>query len=254
MQLKGERMSQLHGSGTSEAGHKYQENEDCFVASDKLGLYAVCDGAGGPEAGEFASKIAVGAICEYVDEHVANRHSPISDTLVAGAVRHAFLKIYNQEKEKPEWTGMNTTLTMFLTNHNRAVVGHVGDSRLYLARNGKLALMTIDHELTSHLPHKIDELEIDTFSLPLRHDDVLLLCTDGMNPIMNNTEWVLGLLRAEKNVSKIAKVLLEEEIKLSNETDATVVVVRVTEDDNRVRLKHYINKHTNLYRQLAFSM
>jgi len=249
-------MKETHGVGETERGSQADHNEDCSLANDDLGLYVVCDGFGGAAAGEVASQLAVQAIASYIDLHdqTDGPRWKVSDELAARAIKCAFGAIYDEEEASPEFRGMRTTLTMLLARNNRAVVGHVGDSRIYLARHGTLSQLTVDHELTGVLfgVNGISSSEkIDTFSIRLRHGDLFFLCTDGLNPVMAEKAWVLSLLDSS-SLPGIANHLLAREAELDGTTDATVILVRVEEEEESGGLlMHYITPQLDLFQSIT---
>jgi serine/threonine protein phosphatase PrpC len=144
----------IRGWGASDVGRKRDHNEDSFLCNDTLSLYAVADGMGGHLGGERASRMAV----ELVEQDLAAQASPVEASertgevssrsradVLRAAVVHADRAIYENAMENPDVTGMGTTLTTLWFVERRAHLGHVGDSRAYLYRNGKARQLTDDH-------------------------------------------------------------------------------------------------------------
>lgn len=217
----------LEIASLSDVGCQRDNNEDSFGywepeddrTFQRLGrLAVVADGMGGAEGGQFASRIAVETVLE-VYSHCAEDESP--QRCLSRAFSEANSRVQQTALQTPALLGMGTTLTAFAAVDHQLCYAHVGDSRLYLLRQGKLQLLTHDHSLVARLvanglvrpedaerhPQKHvltaaigvgDSVEPDAPSEPfsLAHGDVLLLCSDGL--------W--GQMRDEE----IARILLSQ--------------------------------------------
>jgi protein phosphatase len=146
----------IRGWGVSDVGRKRDHNEDSFVSNDALSLYAVADGMGGHLGGERASRMAVDLVESAVAAAVARRAQAETAALTSGglppladvlkdAVVGADRAIYDSALADSALTGMGTTLTALFFADRRAYLGHVGDSRAYLYRDGKARQLTDDH-------------------------------------------------------------------------------------------------------------
>jgi serine/threonine protein phosphatase PrpC len=194
----------------SDVGCQRENNEDSLAyweAPDdstfaRLGRLAiVADGMGGCEGGQFASRIAV----ESVEQIYASSAEPDPQQRLLQGFREAHARIQQRAHENPALLGMGTTMTAFSLVGKNLYYAHIGDSRLYLLRAGKLHLVTHDHSLVSRLvetgiiraedadnhPQKhvltaavgiAEENQPDSpdTPVPLEESDVLLLCTDGL--------------------------------------------------------------------------
>ena len=197
-------------SSLTDVGCQRENNEDSLAyweAADEatfahLGrLAVVADGMGGCEGGQFASRIAV----ESVEEIYSKSAEPNPQQRLLQGFREAHARIQQRARENPSLHGMGTTMTAFALVGSRLYYAHIGDSRLYLLRAGKLRVITRDHSLVSRLvetgiiraedadnhPQKhvltaavgiAEEIEPDFSPEPvaLEKSDVLLLCTDGL--------------------------------------------------------------------------
>src|SRR6266566_9982472 len=141
-------------TAVTDTGRKRRHNEDAFVCEPPL--FAVADGMGGAQAGEVASRLAAAALREQELEGVGEER-------VVSLIQEANRRIYEQSSEKPELSGMGTTLTVALVEDGRVSLGHVGDSRAYLIRDGKLEQLTQDHSLVAELTRagKLSEEEAE---------------------------------------------------------------------------------------------
>ena len=197
-------------AGLSDVGCQRVNNEDSYGYWEspdesffaRLGRLAiVADGMGGCEGGQFASRIAV----EAVQQVYSNSADADPQQRLLEGFREAHGRIRQRARETPSLLGMGTTLTAFAVVGDQLYYAHVGDSRLYLLRAGKLHLVTHDHSLVSRLvetgiiraedadthPQKhvltaavgiADEIQPESPAEPvaLRESDILLLCTDGL--------------------------------------------------------------------------
>lgn len=193
-----------------ETGCVRKNNEDALLVLSRVGLFAVADGMGGHNAGEVASKTAIQGLkaksSELADLSVEEIQSWMTE-----AVSYANNMVYEASFQDAGNEGMGTTLTALVIRENKAVIGHVGDSRVYLWREGNLSLLSEDHSLVNELvrmgqiseerakdhPHKnvlsralgIEKIaEIDCFQLETQKDDVFILCTDGFSNVIEEEE------------------------------------------------------------------
>jgi serine/threonine protein phosphatase PrpC len=186
-------------------------NEDAFLADDRPGLFIVCDGVGGRRSGEIAAGEAISIIQEYVGSAMLSgssadgvaRHS-IEDIrgLVRFAMQQASRAIFDLGLEDLRYAGMCTTASVMLIVGELAVIGHVGDTRVYHARGHSTRQLTEDHTLLnirvqqglldveraknrkSPITRALglrDSVEVDIHTARLMPGDRLLLCTDGLH-------------------------------------------------------------------------
>ena len=250
---------QVQAFGVTDVGRKRKHNEDALLADDDLGLYVVADGMGGHAAGEVASAKAVEVIHRVVGEHQALIASYAEDPadfdlrdkcqhLVEKAVQTACGEIFAMAQESPEKRGMGTTTVVVLRAGPKAIVGHVGDSRVYLLRNGQAHQLTEDHTLVNaQLKQGLitkeeaeraafanvitrsvgyqESVQVDTLLTDLLPGDRFLLCSDGLSGYVNDDEWGKFLGAAD------ASALPEKLIQLANhrggKDNITALVVEV---------------------------
>ena len=128
----------------SDPGRRRRQNEDAFVREPPL--FAVADGMGGAQAGEIASRLAAAAL-RHPDEDAAADGRQRVVTLVEEANR----RVYERASEDEAVSGMGTTMTAALVEDGAVWIGHVGDSRAYLIREGDVEQLTEDHSLVAEL-------------------------------------------------------------------------------------------------------
>jgi protein phosphatase len=197
----------------SDTGLKRRHNEDRFYADPTLGLYLVCDGMGGHRAGEVASARAVESIRDHVvaarcpDHPLVGVYRPefsAATNRLASAVRAANLAVYQESMHQASYAGMGTTVAAVFVAWPIISIAHVGDSRVYLIRDGALQSLTQDHSLVSEqlrcgLLNAEDScgaahrhvltravgiaatVDVDLMEVPVLNGDFLLLCSDGLN-------------------------------------------------------------------------
>lgn len=141
----------IRGWGATDVGQRRDHNEDCFLCNDGIGLYAVADGMGGHLGGERASRMATEIVEAILTAKLAPTAGPSDITPLAAAdalrfaIAEADRRIYETSAADPEVAGMGTTLTTLFFFDGRAFLGHVGDSRAYLHRDGRTRQLTDDH-------------------------------------------------------------------------------------------------------------
>ncbi len=212
-----------HAWAATDVGRKRKHNEDSFLVDPDLGLYLVADGMGGHAAGEVASARCV----EVVREHLSAHRSTLDDfsheasaegreevqKLVAHAIQRACREIFELAEREPEKRGMGTTCVALIARGRKAVVAHVGDSRAYLLRSGRVHQLTEDHSLveehvkrglmTREQAEKSDirnvitravglqpSVEVDTLLTDVMPGDLFLLCSDGLHGYLKDDELV----------------------------------------------------------------
>ena len=135
--------------GITDVGLKRGHNEDNYLINEELNLYVVADGMGGHAGGEYASAIAVNTVEEVVT-NLESRPSQGSDEdpaslaqqQIGQAIRLAGRRIFEKAKDQPEYHGMGTTVVVLYVRDGNAYVAHVGDSRVYLQRDGRILQIT----------------------------------------------------------------------------------------------------------------
>jgi len=246
--------------GGTDTGRKRTNNEDAFLMNDGLGLYAVADGIGGTEGGEVASRIAVETLAESMPDLLGDKdRTPAAGSAADGrtelpALRQAVAlmnrKILDAVSKNAALEGMGTTLTALLVADRRAFVAHIGDSRLYRLRSGRLGQLTNDHSVvaeqvragllsaekarSSPLRHVITralgtsgEADPDVTEHPLQTGDTFLICTDGLTDMVDDRE-IAGILAKDPPRDAVKK-LIDAANEHGGADNVTAVVVQVQE-------------------------
>ena len=242
----------------TDVGRKRQHNEDAFFNDDALGLYIVADGMGGHAAGEVASAKAVEVVRDVftknqevmkrLQKDASSANKLAVQGLMEQAVQKACAEIYKVAASDDTKRGMGTTFVGMATAGDRAVIGHVGDSRIYLLRNGQVHRLTEDHTLvnaqikagqitkeqalTSQYRNVItravgiqESVQVDTLLVDLVPGDMYLLCSDGMHGYLPDEEAV-AVLSAEP-VEQLPKKLIDLSNSRGGKDNITAVCVKV---------------------------
>jgi protein phosphatase len=229
------RLGQNVGHG-SDVGRVRPLNEDYHrvlqfpLRSGLLTLLAVADGMGGAAAGEVASKLAMEVLDEsfsrYANELERGKSMVSIERLTEKAIRLANRRVHSEATSHSGRKGMGTTLTMVAIHDNKAVLGHVGDSRAYLVRDGRIFQLTKDHswveeqrqrgllseaEAESHEWRNLitralgtrPEVEPDIIPVNVRAGDVLVLCSDGLHGQVEPQEILGEILRTGNRQSSV---------------------------------------------------
>ncbi len=239
--------------GTTDTGRKRRRNEDAFVCEPPL--FAVADGMGGAQAGEVASGLAASAL----RESGANGGG---EQRVAQLIREANRRVHDRAITDAAATGMGTTITAALVEADgRVAFGHVGDSRAYLLRDGRLDQLTDDHSLVAELvrrgelsPQEAEvhpqrsvitralgtdpDVDVDTFSIDARDGDVFLICSDGLSSYVDGTEIEQLVSRHRGDLEAAAKTLIQAANRGGGDDNITAVLFTVGsggEPDERTR-------------------
>jgi protein phosphatase len=241
----------LDAFGVTHVGMRRDSNEDELLVDGANGLFAVADGMGGHAAGEIASRIAIDSIAASVRAHTpepARIDFREASTRLRQAVGDANRRICESIRDHQELSGMGTTVAVVLACRDGAVIAHVGDSRVYLLREDKLHRLTSDHSwvneqvklgllsddaaqrhpmrniVTRALGSRPDVL-VDVGTEPTRPGDVLLLCSDGLNTMVDDAAIREILLRSGGEPERACRELVQAANARGGEDNVTVVVV-----------------------------
>ena len=223
----------------SDVGKVREINQDAyFYIEDKvLPIFIIADGMGGHKAGEVASNAAISKIVSY---YKANKEKMINKEMFIPQFINESIAIANkalieESTNDEELKGMGTTITMCLVLDQELYVGHVGDSRAYLLRDGELTQITQDHsmvwellrtgsitkeEAVNHPKKNIilralgvrKDLKVDVFTRNLTDGDKVVLCTDGLTNMVTD-EKILEIMKNEEDSSSTCSTL----VNISNE-------------------------------------
>ena len=276
----------------TDVGKVRDHNEDNFLVDKKIGLFIVADGMGGHAAGEVASAIAVRTVHEEVkrekellDDYASGATGASKVTpkdvvaLLEHAVQRACSKIHEESRADAAKRGMGTTLSSLLIVGHQGFIAHVGDSRIYLERGGKVQQVTEDHtvynelikrgKLTREQIEKVQQknaitravgvyerVEVDTLVMELIAGDALVLASDGLHGYLEEAEELAAPLALEGDAG--VKALIQLANDRGGRDNITCLIVRVGEegavDDARAKrlaLKRDVLAHMPLFERLT---
>jgi protein phosphatase len=235
----------IEQAGRTDVGRQRSANEDSLVVRPPL--FAVADGMGGAKAGEVASAVAVEAV------EAAKESGEPAEAQLAGIAREANRRIYDLAVADESRRGMGTTLTLAKLHGDEVSLAHVGDSRAYRMRSGELEQLTRDHSLVAELersgqitPEAAEhhpqrsiitralgpepDVEVDTYTLTGRDDDLFLICSDGLTSMISDDE-VGSILRSAGSLDEAADALVRAANQSGGKDNITVILFRLGEGE-----------------------
>jgi protein phosphatase len=239
-------MVNLEAAALTDVGQVRTSNEDAFGYCLEEGVFALCDGMGGAAAGEVASRIAVDTLINQLcaaDSH-ENRRKVLEEAIAsANQIVHA------RAEREAALHGMGTTLVAVAIGGDRALVGHVGDSRCYLYRRGELSRLTHDHSLVDeqvrlgqltqdeadHSPLRNvitraigtqTSVSADIAELALEPDDILLLCSDGLTKELSD-DRIEAMLADDGDLDGLCGRLIDAAKAAGGHDNVTAVLAKV---------------------------
>lgn len=246
----------------TDPGMVRSHNEDSVAQEPACGLVVLADGMGGYNAGEVASGIAVSVVATEIG-HRLRESSPVERdeetgeelgvALLRSNIRKANASIYHASQSQPQYAGMGTTIVSGLFYDNRVAVGHVGDSRMYRLRGETLEVVTRDHSL---LQEQIDsgmisvedarqsrnknlvtravgidaEVEPEIHVYDVQAGDIYLLCSDGLNDMVEDGDIEATLYAMQGNLPLAAEQLIQMANDNGGRDNVSVILVKVKGD------------------------
>ena len=226
----------------TDVGRGRPENEDSLLVDPDDGLYAVADGMGGHRAGEVASATAIDAL----------KSAYLGGQRLDQAVGAANAAVFAKAAEDAALRGMGTTLTAIALHDSTAELGHVGDSRAYLMRNGTVTQVTEDHSLVEQLVREgrltpeeaqnhpqraiitralgIDaDVAVDTYRIDLEPGDRLMICSDGLTNMLSD-DTIAQTLRRHADPQQAADTLVDMANQAGGDDNITVILLDALSD------------------------
>ena len=260
---KAETNFEFHAATISDVGMIRHNNEDCSLIFDltvlresqteSSSLYVVTDGMGGEQAGEVASNKAIAEIPRAIWDSLSTGAAADFNDLVREAIERANKEIYLLSRDNPALSSMGTTVTLGLRIGKELYIGHVGDSRAYLIREGRITRLTEDHSVIAGLiksgvitPEEArshpergkifrflgssPSILVDKLAegkLILQDGDILILCTDGL---VNNIadDELLAYITSANTVYKACYDLIALANERGGDDNITVIIVKVS--------------------------
>ncbi|MDH4233930.1 MAG: Stp1/IreP family PP2C-type Ser/Thr phosphatase [Gallionella sp.] len=243
----------------TDSGLVRSHNEDSVASDPASGLVVLADGMGGYNAGEVASGIAVSVVATEIKQRLPGENPADCDeatgeelgvSLLRENIRKANASIFHASKSQPQYAGMGTTIVSGLFYDNRVVVGHIGDSRMYRLRGEALEAITRDHSL---LQEQIDagiisvedarlsrnknlvtravgidpEVEVEIHVHDVLVGDIYLLCSDGLNDMVEDEDIQSTLVALRSNLPLAASQLIQMANDNGGRDNVSVILVKV---------------------------
>ena len=249
----------IEARGLTDVGQRRDHNEDAFLVDEALGLFIVADGMGGHAGGGTASRLAVDtmrrAVSEAKDAH-PELFQPAGELedgglpdVLRGAIDAACAQIYRTAQGDADLAGMGTTVTAALVNGSTAFVVHVGDSRCYLVRGGRIYQVSEDHSLVNEqlkagaisaeearnsrfkniITRSVgfeQQVQADLMGLDLEPDDALVICCDGLSNLVDDPEILHIVEESDLEVAPGRLVALAND--RGGDDNITVIVIQAT--------------------------
>lgn len=273
----------------TDVGRVRDHNEDNYLVDKKLALFVVADGMGGHAAGEVASALAVRTVHEEIRkqrqmiedyEQGARGASAVSPreilNLLEYSVQRACARIHEEATADTSKRGMGTTLSAMLFCGNKGFIAHVGDSRIYLARDGRVQQITEDHTVFNELikrgklsreqiekvAHKnaitravgvYERVEVDTLAIEVLPGDLFMLCSDGLHGYLDGNDTLSRVLH-DVEPEQQAQALIEHANNAGGKDNITNIIVRVEgSESDKARARRLAQKREILAKMQLFS-
>lgn len=240
-------------AGLTDPGRVRVKNEDSIATWPEGGLAVLADGMGGHQAGEIASRIAVDVITRHFMDVIARAKrtgASIGTDAITESIALANRAILDTARTQPDYAGMGSTIVVAVFRDGRISVGHVGDSRLYRFRGGRLKQLTQDHSVVQELVSRgmytpeearqsvgknlvtralgVDpEVVVDVSEHEVQDADLYLLCSDGLNDVVTDTEIERILEQPQPTLDATVGILVSLANQRGGPDNISVILVNV---------------------------
>jgi protein phosphatase len=270
-------MIDIESSGITDVGRRREQNEDSLFYDDGMGLYVVADGMGGHKAGEVASRLVVETIRDYIDQNqddgqpeslidTDEKLSKEAQRLLASI--HLSNRVVHQTAlGNEDYKGMGSTVSAVYFTENTFIVANVGDSLVYLIRDGKIELLSVPHTLVaeqaaldpenaellwSDFKHVLtramgvdESVKADINEIPFFKEDIIVISSDGLTD-KATPEEILELVHNRRS-GQACQGLVDLANERGGEDNITAIVLRIKSAGNHARgltgwLKQTLNK------------
>jgi serine/threonine protein phosphatase PrpC len=252
----------IEAYGQTDVGRRRKLNEDNFLVDTEANLYAVCDGMGGHNAGEVASKMAIETLGAFIRKSHKEKeitwpygldvNLSFDGNRLKTALKLANKKVFKAADNREDYTGMGTTAVAAVVSGNLLTVGSAGDSRCYVFSDGKLTQITRDdswvsaawaegilssdeiekHPLRNVITKAIgakEEIEINVVEHKLAPGDVALVCSDGLHSMINDEAILAAVTPFPTSLEEAAAKLIDAANEAGGKDNVSVVLLRYTE-------------------------
>jgi serine/threonine protein phosphatase PrpC len=258
-------MVKIESAGISDIGKRRKQNEDSLFLDDSMGLYVVADGMGGHKAGEVASKLVVETIRDYIRQGQLNDQvEDLTDVdpnlskearLLLGGIQLSNRIVYQTALSNEAYRGMGSTVSAVYFTEKTFIVANVGDSLIYLIRDGEIEQLAVPHTLIAEqaerdpenaellwgdFKHVLtramgvdDKVKADINEVPFSKNDIIVICSDGLTDKADDQE-ILKLVRNRRS-DKACKGLVDLANSRGGDDNITAIVLKVTSMENKTR-------------------
>jgi len=241
----------IEAFGATDIGLGRLNNEDVWAKMLKEKCFILADGMGGHQAGEVAANEAVVQLLSFIKEEAKHSHTTESwSQLLKQGIEKTNEWIHELASKDKELEGMGTTLCIALVHEKSLIYGHVGDSRIYRVRKGRIAQLTRDHSLKDELIAKgeLDESLGRTFpyknvitraigtqktvtpdiaQTDIEEGDIYFLCSDGLTDPLAD-EKILSTILSSSSIKEASEDLILEAKKSGGEDNITLVMIKIS--------------------------
>lgn len=266
------------GVGETNVGRKRDHNEDALHVDNELGLFIVSDGMGGHAAGEVASSMSVETVVQTIRDGRGLislvREGGAEPSQLVGLVERAVLAacraVYHRAMSTTRCRGMGCTLTLLLVVDRTGIMAHVGDTRLYLAREGQVHQLSVDHTMAAALAragivlaeggkrspygHVLtrsvgthEAVQVDTLILDLVPGDRFLICSDGLSQYLDDPRWLEDQLSLPQ-IDAIPQILVDHANNQGGQDNVTALALRIVADppERQIAVKMSTDLHVRI--------
>lgn len=256
-------MVKIESAGISDIGKRRKQNEDSLFLDDRLGLYVVADGMGGHNAGEVASKLVVETIRDYIRqgqldgrvEKLVEADESLSKEarLLLGGIQLSNRIVHQTALSNEAYRGMGSTVSAVYFTEKTFIVANVGDSLIYLIRDGEIEQLAVPHTLIAEqaerdpenaellwgdFKHVLtramgvdDTVKADINEVPFFKDDMIVICSDGLTD-KADAEEILKLVYKQRS-EKACKGLVDLANSRGGDDNITAIVLKVASMGNK---------------------
>jgi protein phosphatase len=252
----------LEAFGQTDVGRRRKLNEDNFLVDTEANLFAVCDGMGGHNAGEVASKLAIETLGAFIRRSHKEKeitwpygldvNLSFDGNRIKTAIKLANKRVFKAADNRDDYTGMGTTAVAGIVNEDLLTVGSAGDSRCYVVSGGKLVQVTRDdswvsaawaegilnaqeierHPLRNVITKAVgakEDIEIDVVERKLLTGDLVLICSDGLHSMISDEKIQAALVPVPASLEEGVAKLIAAANEAGGKDNVSVVLVRYTE-------------------------
>ncbi len=252
----------IEAYGQTDVGRRRKLNEDNFLVDNEVNLYAVCDGMGGHNAGEVASKMAIETLAAFIRRSHKEKeitwpygldvNLSFDGNRLKTALKLSNKKVFKAADNREDYTGMGTTAVAALVSADVVTVGSAGDSRCYVFSEGKLTQITRDdswvsaawaegiltadeierHPLKNVITKAIgakEDIDITVVEHKLKPGDVAMICSDGLHSMINDEAILAAVTPFPATLEEAAGKLIDAANEAGGKDNVSVVLLRLTE-------------------------